>query len=70
MLWTDFLTILVATVLVNNLLLIQLLGVSSLFAYSTRWQQAIELSLFTFVVLTLSAAINGLLVYSCSRRWD
>jgi electron transport complex protein RnfA len=60
---TDFLTILVTTVLVNNLLLIQLLGVSSLFAYSTRWQQALELALFTFVVLTLSASINGLLVY-------
>lgn len=60
---TDFLTILVATVLVNNLVLLQLLGVSPLFAYSARWQQALELALFTFLVLVLSATVSGLLAY-------
>ena len=60
---TDFLTILVATVLINNLVLLQLLGVSSLFAYSVRWQQALELALFTFVVLVAAASIGGIVAY-------
>lgn len=58
---TDFLTILVATVLVNNLVLVQLLGVSAVLAFSTHWQQARDLALFSLIVLTLAATISGLL---------
>lgn len=57
----QFLSILFATAVANNIVLVQTLGVSSLFAYSTRMQQAVELSLFSFVVLVLAALVNALI---------
>ena len=55
---TNYLSIIVAAALVNNLILIQLFGVSSLFYATKRLPQAIEFALFNFVVLFLSLVIN------------
>lgn len=59
---TNYLSIIVAAALVNNLILIQLFGVSSLFYSTKRLPQAIEFALFNFVVLFLSCLVN-VLVY-------
>ena len=59
---THYLSIIIAATLVNNLILIQLVGASSLFYSTRRLPQAIEFALFNFVVLLLSAIIN-LFVY-------
>lgn len=59
---TNYLSIIVAAALVNNLILIQLFGVSSLFYSTKRLPQAIEFALFNFVVLFLSLVTN-LLIY-------
>ena len=55
---TNYLSIIVAAALVNNLILIQLTGVSSLFYSTKRLPQAIEFALFNFVVLFLSCLVN------------
>jgi len=55
---TNYLSIIVAAALVNNLILIQLFGVSSLFYSTKRLPQAIEFALFNFVVLFLSCVVN------------
>lgn len=57
----DFLSIFLATALVNNLVLVQLLGVSGLFAFSNSWQQAQEIALASFLLISISGVINGLL---------
>lgn len=59
---TNYLSIIVAAALVNNLILIQLFGVSSLFYSTKKLPQAIEFALFNFVVLFLSLVIN-LIIY-------
>ena len=59
---TNYLSIIVAAALVNNLILIQLFGVSSLFYSTKKLPQAIEFALFNFVVLFLSLIIN-LIIY-------
>jgi len=58
---TNYLSIIVAAALVNNLLLIQLFGVSSLFYSTKRLPQAVEFSMFSFVILFLASAFNLLL---------
>ncbi len=58
---TNFLSIIIAAALVNNVVLVNFLGVSSLFAFSNRLQNAIELALISFIVLFSSAFINLLL---------
>ena len=58
---TNYLSIIVAAALVNNLILIQLFGVSSLFYSTRRLPQAVEFALFNFVVLFLSLIINLLI---------
>jgi len=55
---TNYLSIIVAAALVNNLILIQLFGVSSLFYSTRRLPQAIEFALFNFAVLLLSSIVN------------
>lgn len=55
---TNYLSIIVAAALVNNLILIQLFGVSSLFYSTKRLPQAIEFALFNFAVLFLSSVVN------------
>jgi Na+-translocating ferredoxin:NAD+ oxidoreductase RnfA subunit len=55
---------LIAAALVNNLALVHLVGVSSLFAYSARLKAAGELAVLSFISLSLSGVIN-LLLY----RW-
>ena len=59
---TNTLSIIIAAALVNNLILIQLLGVSSLFYSTKRFSQAIEFALFNFVVL-FAASITNLFLY-------
>ena len=58
---TQIFSIIVAAALVNNMVLVQSLGVSSLFAYSNRLQNAIELALLSFLVIFLASAINLIL---------
>lgn len=58
---TQIFSIIVAAALVNNMVLVQSLGVSSLFAYSNRLQNAIELALVSFLVIFLASAINLIL---------
>ena len=58
---TQIFSIIVAAALVNNMVLIQSLGVSSLFAYSDRLRNAIELALVSFLVIFLASAINLML---------
>jgi|TARA_B100000809_G_scaffold20013_4_gene17675 electron transport complex protein RnfA len=58
---TQIFSIIVAAALVNNMVLIQSLGVSSLFAYSNRLRNAIELALVSFLVIFLASAINLIL---------
>lgn len=58
---TNYLSIIVAAALVNNLILIQLFGVSSLFYSTKRLPQAVEFALFNFAVLFLSLLINLLI---------
>lgn len=55
---TNYLSIIIAAALVNNLILIQLFGVSSLFYSTKRLPQAIEFALFNFVVIFLASVIN------------
>ena len=58
---TNFLSIIIAAALANNVVLVQFLGVSSLFAYSDRLQSAIEVALLSFFVLFVAALVNLLL---------
>ena len=58
---TQIFSIIVAAALVNNMVLIQSLGVSSLFAYSDRLRNAIELALVSFLVIFLASSINLML---------
>lgn len=51
----------IAAALVNNLVLVQLLGVSSFFSYSRRFSASVELAFLSFIVLFFSAAINLIL---------
>jgi electron transport complex protein RnfA len=55
---TNYLSIIAAAALVNNLILIQLFGVSSLLNSTKRLPQAIEFALFNFVVLFLASVVN------------
>lgn len=55
---TNYLSIIIAAALVNNLILIQLFGVSSLFYSTKRLPQAIEFALFNFVIVFLASVIN------------
>jgi electron transport complex protein RnfA len=58
---SNILSIIVAAALVNNVVLVNFLGVSSLFLFTNRLQNAIELALLSFLVLFTSAVINLLL---------
>ena len=55
------LSIIIAAALVNNIILVQLLGVSSLFYATRRLSQAIEFALFNFAVLFLASTANTIL---------
>lgn len=58
---TTYFSIIVAAALVNNVVLVQLLGVSSLFLAHSRLQNALELAALNFVVLFVAAVLNLLL---------
>lgn len=58
---TSYLGIIIGAALVNNIFLVQLLGVSSLFLSSNRLQNAIELALLNLLVLFLASTLNLLL---------
>jgi len=51
----------IAAALVNNLALVQLLGVSTLFSFSRQFSATVELALLSFLVLFPAACINLLL---------
>jgi len=50
-----------AAALLNNVVLVQSLGVSALFAFSNTRQQARELALLSFVLMSVSGSLNALL---------
>ncbi|MEX1265431.1 MAG: electron transport complex subunit RsxA, partial [Woeseia sp.] len=58
---TDIILILVATVLVNNFVLVRFLGLCPFMGVSRNLEAALGMSLATAFVLTLSAAISYLL---------
>lgn len=58
---TQTLSIIIAAALVNNLVLIQLLGVSALFYGTRRLARAIEFALFNFIVLFLASTLSLIL---------
>lgn len=47
--------------LLNNVILLQLTGVSGLFAFSNTREQTVQLALLSFVTITLASLGNGLL---------
>ena len=59
---TEFISIILAAALVNNLLLIEFLGVSTALHASKAMKQAIEIALFT-VLLLISSCICNLLIF-------
>lgn len=61
---SQFLVIVVAAALVNNIVLVQLLGVSSLFAYSNSIRNAVELAWVSAIVMFTTAVAN-----LCIDRW-
>ena len=60
---SDIASLILAAALVNNVVFVQLLGVSAVANFSERLQPAIDIALFTAVVLILSATINQLLFW-------
>ncbi len=58
---TTYFGIIIGAALVNNVFLVQLLGVSSLFLSSNKLQNAVELALLNFVVLFVAASVNLLI---------
>jgi len=58
---TNTLSIIIAAALVNNVLLIQFLGVSSLFYGTRRLGSAVEFALFNFLVLFFCSLANSIL---------
>jgi electron transport complex protein RnfA len=55
---SDIVSLILAAALVNNIVFIQLLGVSALANFSERLQPAIDIAIFTAIVLVLSSIIN------------
>jgi electron transport complex protein RnfA len=60
---SDIASIILAAALVNNIVFIQLLGVSAVANFSERLQPAIDIAIFTTIVLVLSSSINQLLFW-------
>jgi electron transport complex protein RnfA len=66
----DLLLIVVATVLVNNFVLVKFLGLCPLLGSSTRLETALGMSMATTFVLTLAAAASYLLHTYVLEPWD
>jgi len=64
---SQFLSIIFAAALVNNVVLVQFLGVSSLFAYSHSLNAAIKLAWVSGLVMFASATVNILLAHFILR---
>lgn len=58
---TDFLMIMLGAALINNLVLGQLLGVSSVFRYDSQLSVALTLALFTAPVMVLTGLLHYLM---------
>lgn len=58
---TDFLAIVVGTVLVNNFVLVRFLGLCPVLGATTRTETALGMSLATTMVLTLAAGLSYLI---------
>lgn len=54
---SNFINTVIAAALVNNLVFVQLVGVSSLFAYSRRFEAATELAWLSFLVMFPTLAL-------------
>ncbi len=59
--FTDFCAVFLTVAVINNVALVQLTGVSGLFAFSNSRQQSIELALVSFIAISLATFVNGLL---------
>lgn len=60
---SDIASLILAAALVNNIVFIQLLGVSAVANFSERLQPAIDIAIFTTIVLILSSIVNQLLFW-------
>lgn len=58
---SDFLSLIFATALLNNIVLVHVTGVSALFAFSTQLRQALDLALVSVVILGTSIFLASLL---------
>lgn len=66
---TELALIIVATVLVNNFVLVKFLGLCPLLGASTRFETALGMSLATTFVLTLASGISYLIDTYILVRW-
>ena len=55
---TDTNSILMSAILINNILLVQLFGVSALASIANRPSTAVAMAIATTAVITLSATVN------------
>ena len=64
---TDYLLILISTILVNNFVLVQFLGLCPFMGVSNKLETAMGMSLATTFVLTLSSvcSYSGLYLFAC-----
>ncbi|MDP6094938.1 MAG: Rnf-Nqr domain containing protein [Gammaproteobacteria bacterium] len=58
---TEFLSIVIAAAVVNNLVLVQFLGVTAFYSASSRLQNSLEIALLTAAVLVTASLLNLLL---------
>ncbi len=58
---SDFLSLIFATALLNNIVLVQVTGVSALFAFSTQLRQALDLALYSVAILSSAIFLASLL---------
>jgi Na+-translocating ferredoxin:NAD+ oxidoreductase subunit A len=65
---TEYLLILVSTVLANNFVLVRFLGLCPLMGVSGKLEGAIGMSVATLFVLTLSS-VSSYLLSTCWCRW-
>ena len=67
---TDFLLILISTVLVNNFVLVQFLGLCPFMGVSNKLETAMGMSLATTFVLTLSSVCSYLVYTYLLKPFD
>ena len=65
----EYLLLILATALVNNVVLVKFLGLCPFMGVSGKLDSALGMSLATTFVLTLASVAAGCWSIWCSRRW-